>query len=524
MTFYTASLLASGLASVILGLFVYLQGKDRAPNISLALNTLAVAVWNIGQGLGELAPSQASVLLWTRVNLAGAILIPATFLAFILSLTGELKSRRTILIIVAALTAGFLLSDLTPWFVREVAAHPHFRFYPVPGPFYFVFPFYLLAVVGYGLFKLFSALGRSYGNRRNQLFYVILASILGFTGGVTAFFPTFNIDLPSLTYILVPLYLIMVVYAILKHHLLDISMVIRRGLIYSILSLVIASFYILMILLLGQYFQNLTGWNSIVATALFVFVLVAVFEPLRGTIAAGVDRLFFRNLYREMLRADKLAALGAVAAGLAHEIKNPLASLKGMTQILPDNLDDPEFIKNYTEMAPRQLDRINNIVEALLRIARPQKYVLTGVDLSKILDDLYHLLENQARKKNIIFKKEWEPDLMVQGDAEQLMQVFMNLILNAMDSMPNGGTLGIGGRRREGEGIELEVSDSGVGIPAEKLKNVFEPFFTTKEGGTGLGLAVTYRIIKEHFGEIEVKSKVGEGTTFKIWLSTRPRA
>ena len=522
MTFYTASLLAIGLLSVILGIFVFLQGKDRAPNVSLALYTLTVAVWSIGQGLGELAPTHGWVLLWTRFNLAGAILIPAAFLGFVLALTGELKSRRTVLLIVGALAAVFLLSDLTPFFVREVAARPGFRFYPIPGPFYYAFPFYFLVVVLYGMFKLASALSRSFGNRRNQLLYVILASLLGFAGGATAFFPTFSINFPPLTHILVPLYLAIAVYAILKHHLLDISMVIRRGLIYSILSLIVASLYILLILLLGQYFQNLTGWNSILATALFVFALVAVFEPLRGTIAAGVDRLFFRNLYREIARTEKLAALGAVAAGLAHEIKNPLASLKGMTQILPDNLDDAEFIKNYTEMAPRQLDRINNIVETLLRIARPQKYVLTSVDLSKILDDLYHLLENQSRKKNIVFNKEWEPELTVEGDAEQLMQVFMNLILNAIDAMPRGGQLKIKSEKIQ-NGIILEIADTGVGIPEEKLKNVFDPFFTTKEGGTGLGLAVTHRIIKEHSGEIEVKSKVGEGTTFKIWLSTKPR-
>jgi len=229
------------------------------------------------------------------------------------------------------------------------------------------------------------------------------------------------------------------------------------------------------------------------------------------------------NLYREILRADKLAALGTVAAGMAHEIKNPLASLKGMTQILPENLNDPGFVKNYVEMVPRQLDRINTIVETLMRIGKPQKYAMSGVNLSKILDDLFGLMENQARKKNIVFKKEWEPDLLVQGDAEQLMQVFMNLILNAIDAMPNGGQLTINNEQLT-NGIIIKVKDTGVGIPADKLKNVFDPFFTTKEAGMGLGLAVTYRIIKEHNGEIEVKSKVGEGTTFKIWLSTRPKA
>jgi signal transduction histidine kinase len=626
MSLYTASLLLTGVVGLLLSLFVYLSGKKQAPNQWLALCTLSVAVWSIGQSLGELSPGHDEVLFWTRINLGGAIFIPAFYLPFVLALLNKLKTHRRILQVNFLLALVFILSDLTPLFVAEVARRPSFRYYPVPGPFYYLFPLYFFLVVGYGLFKLFQAVKGSLGNRRNQLFYVILASLLGFGGGVTAFFPTFNINIPSLAYLLVPLYLLIVIYAILKHRLLDISVVIRRGLIYSILTLIIAALYVLLILFLGRAFQSLTGWNSILATAFFVFALVAVFEPLRAAIAAGVDHIFFRgkydyqktlkelsaaavtifdpeelerkvvgaiqatlkvdlveiskekevspafelslpmaakgsvvgtlnlgpklsgegyteedidllttlanqvaiarenaNLYREILRADKLAALGTVAAGLAHEIKNPLASLKGMTQILPENLTDPGFVKNYVEMVPRQLDRINTIVETLMRIGKPQKYAMTGVNLSKILDDLFRLMENQARKKNIVFKKEWEPDLLVQGDAEQLMQVFMNLILNAIDAMPKGGTLIIKGVGEEGKGVRVEVGDTGVGIPADKLKNVFDPFFTTKEAGMGLGLAVTYRIIKEHNGEIEVKSRMGEGTTFKIWLSTRPR-
>jgi two-component system sporulation sensor kinase A len=112
-------------------------------------------------------------------------------------------------------------------------------------------------------------------------------------------------------------------------------------------------------------------------------------------------------------------------------------------------------------------------------------------------------------------------DLKVEGNAEALMQVFMNLVMNAVEAMTKGGKLGMWARRCE-EGIEVRITDSGAGISPENVKRIFDPFFTTKEGGAGMGLAVTYRVVKEHQGEIEVESN--KGTTFKVWLSTRPRA
>lgn len=627
MSFYAASLLLTGAASLLLGIFIYLQGVNKSVNFSLAAFTLAVSVWCLGQAAGEFAGPASWVLFWTRINIAGAIFIPAFYLLFVSSFLGKLRFNWAVPLVFFG-SIIFLLTDLTPLFVAEIAPRLSFRFWPVPGPAYYVFPFFLVAAVGYGFWELWQAYRGSAGRRRNQILYIILASLLGFGGGITAFFPTFNINFPSLAHFFLPLYVVISIYAILKHNLIDIKRVVRGSLVYSAMTILFAGAYTLLIVVFKEVFQTLTGWNSILATVGLVFMAVALFEPVRSRVQAGVDALFFRqkydyqralrelsemavtifnepelldrvartiketmkvssvsilkedahptgfelslpmttwgyvvgtlnlgpklsgemfsqedinllttlanqvaialenaSLYREILQSEKLAVTGRMAAGLAHEIKNPLASIKGLTQILPDNLLDPEYVQKFTDIVPRQLDRINNLVETLLRFGRPQKFAMTEVNLGKILSDLLKLLENQCRKKNITVKAEITENLHVPGDAEQLMQAFMNLALNAIEAMASGGRLGMRMRDEgKGERVMIEISDTGAGIAPDNLPRIFDPFFSTKEGGSGLGLAITYRIIKEHKGEIEVLSRPGEGTKFKIWLYTRRRA
>ncbi len=545
MSFYVASLLVTGSASIALGLLVYLQGRAKPANAALCLFTFAVGIWCLAQAAGELAPDKVSVMFWTRLNLAGAIMIPAFYLLFVSAFLNDLKRDAKLLIGDFVFCFIFLVLDLfTPFMAADVAARGAYRYYPVPGPAYLIFALYLIGCVLIGINRLIRGARESYGERRNQIFYIVLASIVAFGGGATAFFPVFNINFPSLAHYFVPLYIVITVYAILKHRLLDIRLVLRGSIVYSILTLVFTGLYTLLIFLFKEIFQSVTGWNSLLATVLLILAGIIMFDPARRYVQSTVDRLFFRGsyyyqktindlsaenlkLYRDLLQSEKLAALGTMSAGLAHEIKNPLASIKGLTQILPDNLDDREFILKYTEIVPRQLDRINSIVENLLRIGKPSKYSVSEADLSRVLKDIIHLIRPQAEKSRIKIVDEVPPDLLVMGDWEQLTQAFMNLMLNAMEAMPSGGQLRVRGDRFKGEsGIEkllVEIADTGAGIPADDLGRIFDPFFTTKDRGSGLGLAITYRIIKEHGGEIEVRSEEGKGTEFKIWLYTRPK-
>jgi len=235
-----------------------------------------------------------------------------------------------------------------------------------------------------------------------------------------------------------------------------------------------------------------------------------------------------KMLENQILRSEQLAALGELSAGIAHEIKNPLTSIKGFTQLLPNKLDDKEFLLKYTDVLRREVERLNNIIEELLQFARPKVKGVAKVNLKEILDRTLSLLKYQLEKAGIELVLNLAPMPEVFGDAQQLEQVFINIILNAMQAMPEGGKLEIRNKvliKKSPENLYYEYAvmyftDTGVGIKQEHIDKLFNPFFTTKPKGTGLGLSISHRIITEHKGMIEVVSKPGEGSTFIISIPT----
>ena len=223
---------------------------------------------------------------------------------------------------------------------------------------------------------------------------------------------------------------------------------------------------------------------------------------------------------KKLYQADKLATVGALAAGLAHEIKNPIAAIKGFSQLIDRAVteNDAEAIKDFKDVVPRQLDRINEIVEKLLTLSKPPKLEKKKIDINILLDEIVKLVEKQALKQRVEIVKSLEDLPQTLADPEQLTQAFLNLILNAIQSMPDGGQIEIRTKFLGTDRIVVEIIDNGMGIPKEKLSKIFDPFYTTKSGGSGLGLSVTQKIIIDHHGRIDVESEVGKGATFKIIL------
>jgi signal transduction histidine kinase len=507
MSFYEGSLLFTAATSAALGVFVYYCGRRKPPNIALALLSLSIAAWSFGQFMGEIAASQAEVLCWTRFNIAAAVFIPVLYFHFVVAFSQKQKENAAV-VVIAYVSAGLLLLlDLTPLFVAGIVPRPGYRFYPLAGPVYPVFAVYLMSLFLQAFIKLLGLI-RSGGPLANQAKYVLAASAIGVAGGLTAFFPLFNLNWPVVSQFALPVYLSIIVFAIVRHRLLDINIVLRAGLVYSTLTVVFAGFYSLVIIFTNEIFRNLAGSDELVVMLAVVFLSVLVFQPIRDRVQNGVDRLFFRGSY--------------YYAGLAHEIRNPLASIKGLTQVLPENLDDQDFIDKYSAIVPRQLDRINRIVEDLLVFGQPGKLKLEKVDISFELNEVLRLVENQCRAAKIEIVRSFAAAAPVTGSAEKLSQAFMNVILNAIQSMPGGGVLKLITYNLLLITV-VEITDTGEGIPADQLPNIFDPFYTTKENGTGMGLAVTHRIIKEHDGELEVSSETGKGTTFKLCLPIRPR-
>ena len=226
---------------------------------------------------------------------------------------------------------------------------------------------------------------------------------------------------------------------------------------------------------------------------------------------------YYNELIVKKEMAEKLASLGTIAAGLAHEIKNPLVSIKTLIQLLPEKFDDPEFRDHFTNIAINEVERISNIVSDLLEFARSSEPQFTSLSIGSFIDYIISMLSYQFAKKKITIKKRVSEHLpLISADGSQLKQVLLNIIINSMDAMPDGGEIVIEAMRGEdiidGEKVVLKITDTGSGIPDGDREHLFEPFFTTKDSGTGLGLSICKSIMEKHQGKIHIESVNNKGT------------
>lgn len=222
-----------------------------------------------------------------------------------------------------------------------------------------------------------------------------------------------------------------------------------------------------------------------------------------------------------LLLTERLTSLGELTAGVAHELRNPLAGIKINTQILLRKKDLSETERRLLESIEEGIEKIQKIVEEMLHFAKPKRAEFREAQINSVVEDSLNIFQTKLKKANIsleFFRGENLPNIWI--DTYQIQQVLINLMLNAIQSMEKGGRLTIR-TFKEGEKVAVEVRDTGVGISPSHLKRIFDPFFTTKSEGTGLGLSITLKIIETHGGTIDVKSEEGVGTTFTIYLPLR---
>ncbi len=226
------------------------------------------------------------------------------------------------------------------------------------------------------------------------------------------------------------------------------------------------------------------------------------------------------------MQADKLSSIGLLAAGVAHEVNTPLAVISTYAQMLAKQISEDEQKSKLLDKIAKQTFRASEIVNSLLSFSRTSTTEFVELDVGKVIQETLNLVEHQLRKSAIEVKLDMHPALPpVKGNAGKLQQVFLNLFLNARDAMEAGGTLAVRAWSEEGF-ARIDVTDSGQGIQPENLARIYDPFFTTKAArkGTGLGLSVTYGIVREHGGSIEVESRWGAGSRFRVELPLMSRS
>lgn len=229
------------------------------------------------------------------------------------------------------------------------------------------------------------------------------------------------------------------------------------------------------------------------------------------------------GIEEQLRRAERLSALGELSAMLAHEIRNPLGSIRGTAEILLDDFPQGHQKHEFLEILLKETDRLNRVVEDFLRLSRPVDGEKKTCNLDAELHQLVKLLESDAVARGVRVVLDLEEMPAIKGDPEKLRQAFLNLLLNGIQATGVGGKVSVRGLLLPQSGedssfVELSFADSGVGIPPASIEKIFTPFFTTKEGGTGLGLAITQRIVEGHGGTVTVESEPGHGTTFRVKL------
>jgi signal transduction histidine kinase len=529
MNYYEFSFLVGSLASFFLGLFVYLKDRKNIINITWCLSSLAAAVWSFGFFcmLNSSNKEEASFWRWFMEN--GSTLIPAFWLHFAYSLLSLDKKKNIEIIICYFMGVIIWVFNCTPLFAKEIVPKYIFDFYPTAGIGYYVFFFYFLTVVARAFYQLIKNYKKRGVLKANQIKCIILGGALAFIGGGTTFFLTFNIPILPYTIILFAIYPFVVAYAIVKYQVMDIAIVIRKTAIYSIVATFITVSYFVLIYIMESMFRGFIGYKSVPWTLSVIVIFTLIFQPLKNMVQIFVDRHFFKGsqvllqeelkkAQDELKRTERLKAVGTLAAGMAHEIKNPLTGIKTFAEYLPSKHNDPEFLEKFQKIVTTEVTKINDIVQQLLDFSKPKPLKLEQANIHTLLDQTLSFLNNDFVKYRINVIKNYDSALpLLNLDPNQMKQVFLNLFLNAIDAMKQSGVLTVTTKLIQ-DNAEITIQDTGTGISKKDLEHVFDPFYSTKDTGTGLGMSIVYGIIKEHNGEIGVSSEVGKGAVFRIRL------
>jgi len=256
---------------------------------------------------------------------------------------------------------------------------------------------------------------------------------------------------------------------------------------------------------------------------LHVRVYISLMRDIDGRVLGGVvtieDVSEVKALTDQLIRADRLAAMGELTAGVAHEVRNPLGIIRASVQLVEDVSCDRERLLAATKVVKQEIDRLDRVIKALLDFGRPSSPSFSPVGMNDVVEDVLLLIGRFASQAHVDIERRLESPLpQVRADADQLKQVLVNLISNAVQAMGEAGGSIVVSTSVRGDFIAVSVLDDGPGIPPELLSKVFDPFYSTKDDGTGLGLTMVHRIVDEHDGHIEVASKLNEGTRFTVSL------
>lgn len=414
--------------------------------------------------------------------------------------------------------------------------------YPAAGPYHPIYLIFFFAPI-ITLYKVIidSLITTFEWEKRNQVNYLLAAMfILNFS--VLDFIPNYGVEFYPIGFLPTTIFIGIYAYATIKYKLIDITIVLRKGFVYSLAISLISILYLLLIVSFGESLRIQLNYDSPFFNICTAFILGIIFVPMKHRIEQYIERSFFKGTQEEIVsenkklrqavtQTEKYKTLATLASGIAHEIRNPLTVIKTFTEYLPTRHQDSEFVKKYSRLTSKEVERINELVNRLMEYSKPNPPKFTQVPLKKLLNNSTDALNNSFLSHHVHCVKNINisDDLTLQLDPNQIHQAIMNIMLNSIEAMPDGGQLFIGAsilsrqiksHVKHNKVLQIIIKDTGHGISEEHINRIFDPFFTNKDFGTGLGLAIVQGIVEGHHGRISVKSKVNQGTEITIELPT----
>ena len=669
--YYSSTGLINGIASTLLGLFVYFKNKKASLNRTYALFALSVSVWSYFYIFWPLTDNKLIAFYSFRLLHLGANFIPVCYFHFILVLLNKVNEKKQRLI----LNVGYILSFILVPFLftnlmfEDMVPKFTFKLWAEPG---ILYPLFLLKFFFFGSYSLW-LIYVEYKKvnitpaRKTQLKYVLISFLIAYLGGSTNFAVFYNIPIMPIWNICVALYMAITAYAIIRHQLMDIKVIVRKTLVFTgllafvfmilvssallvqkyfisgagttgrVLGLVISGIVIIFsmrrienfiinltdkylfqkkydykellntfttevltvldlnrlvnltvdklmdiirlnscaVLLLDKerdqfnvaarrnidgtpeisfakddingFLEDKRGYCLIKETAELVIPMVlhekvtgmlflgkkksdedytqddlGVLLPLARTLAIAISNAeLFDELGKtqaEAAQKEKMAVIGTLAAGMAHEIRNPITTIKVFSEFLKERKDDPDFVEKFERIVPREVDKINHMIMHLLEFSRPADYrSMESVDIKDALKDVLDILGNEMAMNDIVLEENINKIPPVCGNKKYIQEVLFNLVQNAIHAIGKKGKVAIAARD-DGDSVCLRIRDTGCGMAPESIKHIFEPFFTTKlnEKGVGLGLYVIKQLMLRMGGNISVESEPGAGATFTL--------
>jgi len=685
--YFPFSAILNAITSSILGFFVLFKNPKSPTNRSFFYFAFSVSFWSYAYFLWQISNNANSALFWCRILMAGAIFISPAFLHFCVNLINERKRYLNAVIFWYFVSFVFLLLDFTPLYIADVRPRMIFPYWPSPGPAFAPFLVMFFGVAVYSHVLLLRAYKNLSEFKRNQIKYVFLGTAIGFLGGSTNYPLWYDINILPIGNALVAVYVATIAYAIVRHQLMDIEVLIKKTLIFAslfaivlgifvgitvltqeliaggrLLGLAISSIIIIFsvrpledflvkvtdkylfqkrydykqvlksfidevitvlnldrivestidllgktlrpassdILLLNRYEDKYVSYNALKHDEIFtigndaqlvgllkttkdIFSLENAGSTVHGTALrdtmkklkaqlaiplmlhddligimllgkkksdetytkedldiltdlARTEAVAIGNaqLFAETAQNERRAAIGTLAAGINHEVGNPLNIINTKMQIYLMSMErglykdkEPQEIieesRDIMKTCLRQTTRISDITKKLSNFAKPSKEFKPEVtDIEEQLEETLSVVGHELELERIGIKRNIQRPLpKIMADKRQIEQIFFNLIKNAGQAIKEKGTIEIKAgisQEKNGRNVKIEISDTGQGIPGDKLQKIFDPFYTTKAPGkgTGLGLSIVRQLVWRNKGEIKVQSKVGGGTIFTI--------